>query len=476
MIAMSVFLVATAGTACDVLWPGPGPNPGPVPVPTSAPQNMTREEFRDFAQSQKGIKDAEVKGDHIRIEVDEKTSPAELSLTMDALEEKYRNVRFGVDVDLVIARGVFEAEVTYVDPTSSPSIPRYAFPSFDLVHQLAGHKHITSGTIRGKRVSATVDKDPFDWMRTEAKDVDGVFTATNGEKEDAKRTDVTMNPHDVAQQRLADAIHAEVKKNGGELRELEVGFEPQTSSDHVSVNASFPDAKAVDKVSGVFAKDHKDVSTRFITSGLRVIQSAEGSLPRHRKQIDSEQALGVYRQLTAKNINVEIVDLSEARFEVALETSQQIRTTLSEVNGLPAGVGSVSVRHKDQRADSNTYLNRDEWGQYASVVANMWDAGFYDFTLSTRTVRNAKFSVDFETPVDGPALRPSHARAGIQALRASGYDGVAYISVNEGNHLNFMSTVCGKAKKARNALSGAPSKPDGAERAFLDEWNRAATC
>lgn len=475
---MSVFLVASAGTACDVLVPGrdPGPDPAPLPFSTSATQHMTREEFRDFAKSQKGIKDAEVKGDHIRIEVDEKASPGDLSSTMDKLEEKYRNLSISSDADLVIVSGVFEAEVTYVDPTSSPSIPRRAFPSFDLVHKLAGHKHITSGTIQGKSVSATVDKDPFDWMRTEAKDVDGVFTATNGEKEEAKLTTVTMNPHDAAQQRLADAIHGEVKNNGGELRELVVGFEPQTSSDHVSVNASFPDAKAVDKVSGAFAKDHKDVSTSFTTSGLQVIQSAEGSLPHYRKHIGSEQALGVYRQLTAKNINVEIVDLSEARFEVALETSQQIRTTLSEVNGLPAGVGSVSVRHKDQSADRDTYLNRDEWGQYESVVANMWDAGFYDFTLSARGERNAKFSVDFETPVDGPALRPSHARAGIRALRASGYDGVAYISVNEGNHLDFVSTVCGKAKKARNALSGAPSKPNGAERAFIDEWNRTATC
>lgn len=468
--------MATAGTACDVLWPGRDPDPVPPPVPTSAPQNMTREEFRDFAKSQKGIKDAEVKGGRIRIEVDGKASPALLSTTTDKLEEKYRKARFDGGADLVIVSGVFEAEVKYVDPSAPPSIPRDAFPSFDVVHQLAGHKHITSGTIQGKRVYATVNKNPFDWMRTEAKDVDGVFTATNGEKKDAKRTNVTMNPHDVAQQRLADALHTEVKKNGGELRELEVGFEPQTSSDDVSVHASFPDAKAVDKVSGVFAKDHKDVSTRFTTSGLQVIQSAEGSLPRHRKQIDSEQALGVYRQLTAKNINVEIVDLSEAGFEVALETSQQIRTTLSEVNRLPVGVGSVSVRHKDQSADRDTYLNRDEWGQYESVVANMWDAGFYDFTLSARGERNAKFSVDFEPPVGGPALRPSHARAGIQALRASGYDGVASITVNEGNHLNFMSTVCGKAKKARNALSGAPSKPDGAERAFIDEWNRTATC
>lgn len=471
---MSVFLVASAGTACDVLVPGR--DPVLPPVPTRASQHMTREEFRDFAQSQKGIKDAEVKGDHIRIEVDEKASPGELSSTMDKLAEKYRNASISSDADLVIVSGVFEAKVTYVDPTSSPSIPRHAFPSFDLVHKLAGHKHITSGTIRGKSVSATVDKDPFDWLRTEAKDVDGVFTATNGEKEEAKLTTVTMNPHDAAQQRLADALHAVVKKNGGELRELVVGFKPQTSSDHVSVNASFPDAKAVDKVSGAFAKDHKDVSTSFTTSGLQIIQSAEGSLPSYRKQIGSEQALGLYRQLTAKNINVEVADLAEARFEVALETSQQIRTTLSEVNGLPAGVGSVSVRHKDQRADRNTYLNRDEWGQYASVVANMWDAGFHDFTLSARSQQNAKFSVDFEPPVGGPALRPSHARAGIQALRASGYDGVASITVNEGNHLNFMSTVCGKAKKARNALSGAPSKPDGAERAFIDEWNRTATC
>lgn len=468
--------MATAGTACDVLWPGGGPDPGPVPAPTSSPQNMTREEFRDFAQSQKGIKDAEVKGDHIRIEVDEKASPGELSSTMDKLEEKYRNANLDSGADLVIASGVFEAKVTYVDPSASPSIPRHAFPSFDLVHRLAGHKHITSGTIRGESVSAIVDKDPFDWMRTEATDVDGVFTATNGEKEEAKLTTVSMNPHDPAQQRLADALHTEVTTNGGELRELEVGFELQTSSDDVSVHASFPDAKAVDKVSGAFAKDHKDVSTKFTASGLQIIQSAEGSLPSYRKQIGSEQTLRLYRQLTAKNINMEVVDLSEARFEVVLETSQQIRTTLSEVNGLPAGVGSVSVRHKDQRVDRDTYLNRDEWGQYESVVSRMWDAGFYDFTLSTRGGRNAKFSVDFEPPVDGQTLRPSHARAGIQALRASGYDGVAYISVNEGNHLTFMSTVCGKAKKARNALSGAPSKPDGAERAFIDEWNRTATC
>ena len=474
---MSVFLVATTGTACDVLWPGPGPDPVPPLVPTSAPQNMTREEFRDFAQSQDGIKNAEVKDGYIRIEVDGKASPGELSATMDKLSDKYRMARFGGGgADLLIVSGVFEAELNHVDPSASPSIPRDTFPSFDVVHQLAGHKHITSGKIQGKRVYATVDKDPFDWMRTEAKDIDGVFTATNGEKEDAKRTTVTMNPHDVAQQRLADALHTVVKKNGGELRELEVGFEPQTSSDEVSVHASFPDAKAVDKVSGAFAKDHKDVSTRFTTSGLQIIQSAEGSLPRHRKQIGSEQTLRLYRQLTAKNINVEIADLSEARFEVALETSQQIRTTLSEVSGLPAGVGSVSVRHKDQRAHGNTNLNRDEWDEYASVVTHMWDAGFHDFTLSARSQQNAKFSVDFEPPVGGPALRPSHARAGIQALRASGYDGVASITVNEGNHLNFMSTVCGKAKKARNSLSGSPSKPDGAERAFIDEWNRTATC
>ena len=477
-IVMSVFLVATAGSACDVLVPGrdPGPDPAP-PVPTSAPQKMTREEFCDFAKSQDGIKNAEVKDGYIRIEVDGKATPGELSATMDKLSDKYRMARFGGGgADLLIVSGVFEAELKHVDPSASPSIPRDTFPSFDVVHQLAGHKHITSGKIQGKRVYATVDKDPFDWMRTEAKDVDGVFTATNGEKELAKITSVAMNPHDPAQQRLADAIHTEVKSNNGKLQQLEVGFLPETSSDNVSVQASFPDAQAVDKVSGVFAKDHKDVSTSFSTAGLRISQSAEGSLPRHHKQIDPERTLSLYRQLKGKSINVEKVGLSEARFEVTLETSQQIRTTLSEVSGLPAGVGSVSVRHKDQKALPNTYLNRDEWDEYESVVSRMWDSGFHDFTLSARGQRNAKFSVDFEPPVGGSALRPSHARAGIQALRASGYDGVASITVNEGNHLNFMSTVCGKAKKARNALSGAPSKPDGAERAFLDEWNRTATC
>ena len=151
---MSVFLVATAGSACDVLVPGRGPGHAPAPpVPTSAPQNMTREEFCDFAKSQDGIKSAEVKDGYIRIEVDGKASPGELSATMDKLSDKYRMARFGGGgADLLIVSGVFEAELNHVDPLASPSIPRDTFPSFDVVHQLAGHKHITSGKIQGKRV------------------------------------------------------------------------------------------------------------------------------------------------------------------------------------------------------------------------------------------------------------------------------------------------------------------------------------
>lgn len=332
--------------------------------------------------------------------------------------------------------------------------------------------------MRYGRTVVAVKQDPYTWLRTEGADIDARIAATNGEENRSARVEVEMNPHDATEKKTVEEIHSQIKKNGGTARVIKTEtVVPGGPKFEAVVEADLPGTGAVERIGEAFAKERKDVSAQFTAPDLELSQSARPTSKSHMPWTDPEVTFAMYRKLVKAGINVKHVGLSSPSFDVTLSSSQQLDAALAELSVFPEPPQSTSleVLHERQSVNEGTSLDLDEWPYFAPLMKHMWDSGFYDFTLTTSVGQAGDFGVDFQPPEGGSALDPQQASAGIKALRGTRYKNTAFIKVNEGNYLAFTSTSCGKARGAYNALSGSNRRPTGAEREFLNEWNRT-TC